>query len=107
MKNHHTVAGMIFGNALADGGNYARSFVSKDAGGGMGTGRNLFEVSAADPARVHAEQHFSGTNLRDRDGLHADVIYAAIHCGLHRCRNGLWRVFHRLGIGSSHVCDFR
>src|ERR1700739_313428 len=69
MKDHHPVAGTVLRDALADRGYYAGGFVSEDARGGMGAGRNLLQIGAADSARVHADQHFAGTDFGDGDSF--------------------------------------
>ena len=63
--------------------------MAEDAWGGMRAGGNLFQVRAADAAGVHADQQLSGADLRDGNGLEADVIDAAVNRGQHGRGNRL------------------
>ena len=76
MENHHTVAGPVVLHALADRCDYARGFVSEDAGGGVGACGYLFKVGAADAAGVDADQHLSRADFGYRDVLQADIIHS-------------------------------
>lgn len=46
---------------------------------------NLFEVSAANAAGMHAHEHFSGADCWNGHYLKADVIDPAVDGGLHSC----------------------
>ena len=63
--------------------------MSEDARGGMGAGGNLLEVGAANAAGMDADEHLSGTDLRDGDGFEADIIDAAVDGGLHGGGDGM------------------
>ena len=56
----------------------------KDARDRVRTGRDLFEVGAADTAGVHADQDLARPDCRNRNGLKADIILTAVDGGEHR-----------------------
>lgn len=86
--------------------------MAEDAGRGMRSGGNLFEVSPTDAAGVHADEQFSTTNLRYRNSLQADVVRSAVDCGQHGRGNRFAAVFdcdlsgypHRLLDELNSVC---
>ena len=57
--------------------------MAEDARGGVRTGGNLLQIGAADAAGVHPNQDFARADLRNRNGLQADVVDAAIDRRLH------------------------
>ena len=57
MEDHDTVAELEVGDAFANGGDNAGSFVSEDARSRVGPGGNLLEIGATDAAGVHAYQN--------------------------------------------------
>src|SRR5262249_42134469 len=97
MENHHTVAALKGIDALTDCPNPPRSFMPETPAGRGRAGGNLLQVCAADAAGMHADQHFPGADLRDRNGLEADIVLPAIHCGLPV--GGNWRDGLNLSFG--------
>src|ERR1019366_8412214 len=117
VKHHHAVAQFVAGNLFAERSNHTGRFMAKDARGGMGTGCDLLEISAADAAGVNANQDLSRADLRHRDSLHADVVHAAINCRLHGCGERLLadgttelgcarHVGNQLSVASSRLPDY-
>jgi hypothetical protein len=102
MEDHHTVAGAIVLDAFSGCSDYAGGFMPKDAGRGMRTGGNLFEVGATDAAGVDADEHFSNAYFGNGDGLQADVVYAAVHRSQHGGRDGARVRFERKLSGCGH-----
>src|ERR1035438_9137579 len=83
----------------------------------MGTDRNLLEIGAADAAGVDPKQYFSRADLWNWDGLHADVVHAAINRRLHGCGDRLLadgttelgcarHVGNQLSVASSRLPDY-
>jgi hypothetical protein len=89
VKHHHTVAELVAGNTFAKSSNHAGRLMAKDARGGMGTGRDLLEIGAADATSVDSNQDFSRADPWNRDRLQADVVDAVINRRLHGCGQGL------------------
>src|SRR5512146_361664 len=83
MEDHDAVPDGEIANACAGGNDVSGGFMAEDARGRVRAGGNLLEVSAADAAGMHADEEFAGTNPRDWDGLHADVVDAVINGGKH------------------------
>jgi hypothetical protein len=107
MKDNDAVIYAEFFNTLADGGNYTCSFVSENAGRGVGAESDFFEVGAADAAGVNANQDLARADGGDWDSFDANVILAAIDSGLHsgwNYRSG----FFDGGLRCGHLigCDF-
>ena len=69
--------------------------MAEDAGGGVGSGGDFFEVGAADAAGVDFDQDFAGGDFGDGDGFEADVVDAAIDGGQHGGRDFAWRLVGR------------
>ena len=69
--------------------------MTEDAGRRVRSGVDLFEIGTADAARVYPHQQLAAADFRYRNGFYADVILAAVHCGLHRGRNYPPRVAYR------------
>src|ERR1700691_1078203 len=83
VKDHHSIAGFELGHISANRSHHTRRFMTKDAGRGVRSRRNLLEVGATDAAGVDSEKKFACTDPRNWDCLHADVTDAAIHRRLH------------------------
>jgi hypothetical protein len=89
MKDDDAVAGLKNVDAGADGGDYSGGFVAKDAGRGVRSGGDFFEVSATDAAGVDFEQKFARADGGDWNGFEANIIDAAVHSGKHGGGDGM------------------
>jgi hypothetical protein len=58
-------------------------FVAEDAGRRHGAELDFFDVGWADAADGDFDEQFMGADARDRDGLEAQVVHAAIDDGAH------------------------
>ncbi len=94
MVDHHPLANLKTGNALAHPHNGSRHLMAEDARRGVRAGMNFFEIRPADAAGSYLHQQFARPDGGHGHRFHAQVVHAAIDHGLHGGGNlGLDLVF--------------
>jgi hypothetical protein len=91
VKNNYAIAGRVFGHALTNGGHYARDFMTVNARRREQIVLDLFEIGVANPATLHADQHFARPDGRRLNRLNGDAAVSKIDGGLHGARRRLTR----------------
>ena len=81
--DHHPLAQRKLRDGLAHFHDGSRHLVAEDARRGVRAGMNLFQVRPADAAGGDLDQQLARPDGGHRDGLHAQVVHAAIDHGLH------------------------
>jgi len=83
MKDHYPVTDTKFCNIVTDGSYYPRGLMAENAGCGVGSGGDFFEVGAADTAGMNPNQDLASPNLRDRNSLQPYLVDAPIYRRCH------------------------
>jgi hypothetical protein len=102
VKDDDPVPRLEISYARAHGSNHARGLVSENAWRGVRAGGDFLQISAADSAGVHSHQQFATANLWDWDGLHANVVHAAVDRRQHGGGNLLLFIFDLELSGNGH-----
>src|ERR1700758_1449383 len=107
MKDHHAVANGKSFDTLPDRRNRPCRLMPENSRRRMRSRVNLLQVSPANPACRHTQQHLTRPNLRHRNSLNAHVIHAAVHGRAHTAWNSVIRHFFSIYIAFGTLQQFR
>ncbi len=88
MKTHDAIAQLPFCDAGTHGHHGAGNFMPENLRRGDKSVLNLLDIRAANSARRHTNQHFSGADGRHRNVFHNHASLAAVDSCPHRRRDG-------------------